>query len=293
MRRWRAHRLSFLTIGLAMCFGCGPPTLDVSDPVAFGTSLAKLRQSLTADEQRLFEESLVYLVGDAPEGPEAGQETPEEVVDRHRPLAGLTADAIISQAWIGRSHEVRSAIEGLESGRDASTEARRQLALFRFDEVQVYKRNRGYLEWPVIEIKATNETNHMVYLIHFRAALLRSGEPSPWLEEEFDHVVFEGLAPGERAVWRIEPKQREWIRLIDPHPELEFTLEAMRLEALGGTVLTAAEWGMVEARRLELYLRTLDRIKSLHTLALDGPPFPAGRGRTAAPAEAASSSTAT
>jgi len=28
-----------------------------------------------------------------------------------------------------------------------------------------------------------------------------------------------------------------WIQLIDPHPELEFTLETMRLAALGGHVL--------------------------------------------------------
>ncbi len=273
--RWRAHRFFVLVTLVVVGLGCGPKTLDVSNPVALGRSLAKLREPLSVDERALFDESLQYLVGEIPVGQEGSAvNSPERVVERYRPLGGLTADAIMSTAHIGRLSEVRSAVERLETGREASETARRQLAMFRFSEVQVYKRNRGYLEWPVIQIKATNDTNHMVHLVHFRAALLSPGDEVPWLVEVFDHVVFDGLAPGERSVWRIEPKQREWIQLIDPHPELEFTLEALGLEALGGRVLTAADWGLVEARRLELYQETLDLIQNTNSLALDSPPLP-------------------
>jgi len=275
MMRWRAHRFFVLMVLTVAGLGCGPHTLDVSSPVALGRSLAKLREPLSVDERALFDESLQYLLGEFPLRQDgSGVPSPERVVERYRPLGGLTADAIMSTAQMGRLREVRSAVERLEIGREASEAARLQLRSFRFSEVQVYKRNRGYLEWPVIQIKATNDTNHMVHLVHFRAALLNSGDEMPWLVEEFDHVVFDGLAPGERGVWRIEPKQREWIRLIDPHPELEFTLEALRLEALGGKVLTTASWGLVEARRLELYQQTLDRIQTTESLALDSPPYP-------------------
>ena len=275
MRRWRAHRFLVVVVLVVAHLGCGPPTLDVSSPVALGRSLVKLREPLPTEDRALFDESLRYLVGEAPpEREELAATTPERVVERYRPLGGLTADAIMDMARMGRLHEVRAAVRSLETGRDASEEARRQLASFRFSEVQVYKRNRGYLEWPVIQIKATNDTNHLVHLVRFRAALLSPGDEVPWLVEVFDYVVFAGLAPGERGVWRIEPKQREWIRLIDPHPELEFTLEALRLEALGGKVLTAADWGIVEARRLDLYQQTLRRIQETESLALDSPPFP-------------------
>jgi hypothetical protein len=138
----------------------------------------------------------------------------------------------------------------------------------------VFKRNRGYLEWPVIEFRIENLTNHYVSMVNFRAVLLKPGDHNPWLAETFDLVLFDGLAPGERNRWRIEPEQREWIQLVDPHPDLEFVLEAMRLEAIGGRVLSASGWGTVEARRLERYERTLDEIRSSDTLALDQPPLP-------------------
>lgn len=275
MTRWRAHRFLLVFVVFVTHLGCGPQTLDVSSPVALGRSLVQLREPLLTEDRILFDESLRYLVGEVPaERGEFDVTTPEGVVERYRPLGGLTAEAIMDMARMGRLQEVRAAVRRLETGRDASEDARQQLASFRFSEVQVYKRNRGYLEWPVIQIKATNDTNHLVHLVRFRAALLSPGDEIPWLVEVFDHVVFQGLAPGERGVWRIEPKQREWIRLIDPHPDLEFTLEALSLAALGGEVLTAADWGMVEARRLDLYQQTLRRIQETKSLALDNPPLP-------------------
>jgi hypothetical protein len=109
-------------------------------------------------------------------------------------------------------------------------------------------------------------------LIHFRAALLRPGYDEPWLVEEFDQLVLNGLAPGERDLWRIEPEQQEWVTLIDPHPDFIFILEIMRLEGLGGNVIAATEWGHVEESRLALYSKTLEKIRTTNSLALDMPP---------------------
>ena len=104
------------------------------------------------------------------------------------------------------------------------------------------------------------------------AALLRPGYDEPWLVEEFDQLVLNGLAPSERDLWRIEPEQQEWVTLIDPHPDFVFTLEIMRLEGLGGTVIAATEWGDIEESRLALYNKTLEKIRSTNSLALDMPP---------------------
>jgi hypothetical protein len=196
------------------------------------------------------------------------------VLALYSPLKGLTADGIIAEARLRRVEQVQSAVDELEAGRLESEAAREKLVRFNLQASRVYKRNKNFLEWPVIEFRAENNTDEVVWLIHFRAALLRPGSEEPWLVEEFDQLVLEGLAPGERDLWRIEPEQQEWVTLIDPHPDFEFTLEVMRLEGLGDTVIAATEWGDIEAARLVLYEKTLEKIRSQDTLALDSPPRP-------------------
>jgi hypothetical protein len=288
------HRAPVVVLLLAMVAGCGSDALDVSSLEDLEESLAVLREPMTVDELNRFDEALGYLVGDV-ELTVVGLDSKhaEWVLNRYRPLAGRTAEGLVAEARFRRIREVRSAVIWLETWRDESEAARRELALFRFTAARVYKRHRDFLEWPVIEIKVENGTDHTVSLAHFRAALLADDDGSPWLFEEFDHVALWGLAPGERDVWRIEPAQQEWIRLIDPHPNLQFSLEVMRLEALGGRVLAATDWGGVEEHWLTLHRETLRRIRESGRLALDSPPratmpLPA---RRAVPADEAKPST--
>jgi len=272
----RSHRGGFL-VGLLLAFavGCGPLTLDVSSPGALERSAGKMREPMTDDELAAFDEALFYLVGTPWLGKgETGALLEEREIELLIPLAGRTADGIVAEARRRRMVEIRSAVSELESRRDATGAARRDLREFRFSEAKVYKRNRDFLEWPVIEFRIDNQTNHMVSMVHFRAVLLKKGDHNPWLEEEFDLVFFDGLAPGEHGRSRIDPEQQEWIELIDPHPDLEFAIEAMRLEAMGGRVLSASDWGIVEARRLEACRRTRVEIRSSDGLALDRPPLP-------------------
>jgi hypothetical protein len=205
---------------------------------------------------------------------EEGEEPshPELVLALYEPLKGMTAEEIIAEAMSKRLHEVQSAVSKLEQARVGSEEARAELDHFKLEKSRVYKRNRGFLEWPVIEFKAENNTDQVIWLIHFRAALMRPGYDEPWLVETFDQLVLNGLAPGLRDLWRIEPEQQEWVSLIDPHPDFRFTLEIMRLEGLGGTVIAGTEWGDIEEIRLGLYTRTLEKIKETNRLALDMPP---------------------
>jgi len=190
----------------------------------------------------------------------------------YQPLKGMTAEGIIAEAMRKRLDEVQTAVSELERARVGSEEARAELDRFKLEKSRVYKRNRGFLEWPVIEFKAENNTDEVIWLINFRAALLRPGYAEPWLVETFDQLVLNGLAPGERDLWRIEPEQHEWVTLIDPHPDFRFTLEIMRLEGLGGTVIAGTEWGDIEEMRLALFSKTLEKIKATNRLALDMPP---------------------
>jgi hypothetical protein len=222
-----------------------------------------------------FEEALLYLVGTPWLGrADAGATLGDIEVALLRPLDGHTSAGIVAEARRRRLLEVRSAVTELETRKRATAAARRDLGAFRFSQARVFKRNRGYLEWPVIEFRLENLTNHFVWMVSFRAVLLKPGDHRPWLIEDFELVLFEGFAPGETGRWRIEPEQQEWIQLVDPHPNVQFVIEAMRLDAIGGRILASTEWGVVEERKLEAYGRTLIAIRSSDTLALDQPPLP-------------------
>jgi len=252
--------------------GCGPNTLETSSVEKLEKSLSVLREQSELEQRDRLDEALAYLVGEeaivtSDEGEEPSH--PELILALYEPLKGMTAEGIIAEAMRKRLAEVQSAVTELEQAKVGSDEARAELDRFKLEKSRVYKRNRGFLEWPVVEFKAENNTDDVVWLIHFRAALMRPGYDEPWLVETFDQLVLNGLAPGDRDLWRIEPEQQEWVNLIDPHPDFRFTLEIMRLEGLGGTEIAGTEWGEIEEMRLDLYSETLETIRSTNRLALD------------------------
>ena len=263
---------TFVAIALPGCGG-PPTTVETSNLSELEQSLAALREQVDPERRELLEESLTYVVGgEAALDAEAQSAFPDLVLEIYRPIVGMTAEEIIVAAQRTRMIEVQLAVAELE-GLEAVTEQDRSvLNRFSLRKGRVYKRNKGFLEWPVIEIRAGNYTEHKVWLIHFRASLLQPGEPEPWLVEEFDQLVLNGLEPAGRQQWRIEPLQEEWVTLIEPHPNLRFTLEVMRLEALGGEVIAATEWGEIEAAKLAIYQQKLETIQNGESLALDPAP---------------------
>jgi len=252
---------------------CGPMTLETSSIEKLEKSLDDMREQIELEQRARLDEALEYLVGhSAIIEDEANPPHPELVLALYEPLKGMTADGMIAEARRRRLEEIESALTELEELKVGSEGSRVELDRFDLEKSRVYKRNRGFLEWPVIEFMAENHTDQEIWLIHFRAALLRPGFDEPWLVEDFDHLVLNGLAPGERDLWRIEPEQQEWVTLIDPHPDFVFVLEIMRLEGLGGAVIAATEWGLVEESRLALYNKTLETVRTTDSLALDMPP---------------------
>jgi hypothetical protein len=264
-------RLVMATIVLMALSGCGQPTtVETSNLSELEQSLVDLREQVDPSRSGLFEEALSYLVGgEATVDAEAQSAFPELVLELYRPIVGMTAEEIIVSAQRTRLIEVQLAVAELEEGRVESEQARRDLKPFALRKSRVYKRNKGFLQWPVIELRADNQTEHKVWLVHFRAALLRPGNAEPWLVEEFDRLVLNGIEPGQRALWRVEPLQEEWVTLIEPHPNLRFTLEVTRLEALGGTVIASTEWGEIEAATLAIYQQKLETIRAGESLAMD------------------------
>jgi hypothetical protein len=266
-----------MTLAMAV-MGCGPKTLDTSSLDKLENSLTALREPLELDERDRFDEALTYLVGgEAILNDETQPVHPGIVLALYKPFAGMTVDGVIVEARRRRLEEVQRAVAALEKKRVGSDTNREALDAFDLKASRVYKKNRGFLEWPMIEFKAENNTDQVIWLIHFRAALMRPGYEEPWLVEEFDQLVLNGLGPGESDLWRIEPERQEWVTLVDPHPDFGFILEVMGLEGLGGNVIAATEWGDIEEARLALYQKTLDEVRTTGGLALDRPPRAAGQ----------------
>ena len=264
---------------LLLLAGCGPKTVDTSSFDSLETSMGKLREPMEPALRARFDEALIYLVGESALLSESEPPAhPDLVLALYKPLAGMTSEAIITEARRRRTAEVQDEVTRLEGLQDGAEEQHALLAGFDLQKSRVYKRNKGFLEWPIIEFKAENNTEHDIWLIHFRAALLRPGYDEPWLIEEFDQLVVRGRAPGERDLWRIEPEKQEWVTLIDPHPDFQIFLEVLRLEGRGDTVIAATEYGEIEKIRFKLYSETLAKIRTGTTLALDSPPLPADRG---------------
>ena len=258
---------------LVVMAACAPQTLDTSSYDALTRSLETLRESMEVEERERFDEALRYMIGEAalPTG-DTSPEVAGILLDLYRPLSGLTADGVIAEARRRRLIEVQKPVRELEERRARAEADNRDLTTFHLSAARVYLVNRLSLEWPVIEFNAENTTGHRIWLIHFRAALMKPGEENPWLVEEFDQLVLHGLAPGARDLWRVEPEQQQWEYLVAPQDDLIFTLDVLRLETRGGKVLASTDWGGVEAHRLELYKETLRKIRSSGTLALDSPP---------------------
>jgi len=252
--------------------GCERERMEIRNVNELESSLTALGEQVEPGRRGLLDEAITYLVGgEASLDVDAKTAFPDLVLELYRPILGMTAEEIIDSAQRTRLIEVQLAIAEFEEKQLTSEQNVQDLRRFTLEKSRVFKRNRGYLEWPVIEFRAGNNTDQRVWLIHFRAALLRPGAAEPLLIEEFDQLVLDGLAPDQRALWRIEPLQEEWISLIEPHPDLRFTLEVMRLEALGGKVIAATEWGEVETARLAAYRQKLEIIRQGTSLALDDP----------------------
>lgn len=268
-------RVTLAAVAVALLGGCGPPTLDTTSLEKLQLSIAEMQELLEPADQERFQEALKYLAGGVtPADAVADPALEPLLLGVFRPLENRAAEALISQAYARRAGQVREIVAELETRRDAAVEVRSELSRLRLSRALVFKRNRGFLQWPVIQLEATNGAAETVHLIRLRASLLAAGEPEPWMLEDIDRLVMGGLAPGASEIWRIEPEQQEWIQLIDPHPNVSFSLEVTGLYGLGGRVLAETDWTAVEAHRLDVYRATMEQITATHRLALDRPPSP-------------------
>ncbi len=275
-----AERASFamlntIVLVLLIAVGCGTPTLDTSDIDSLQESLAALREPLEPEARAIFDESLGYLVGGSkPEDSVADPRLAPLILDIYKPLSGSSVTAVINQAYIKRAGQVKSEITKLEDTKVLSDETRDILLSFDLLDRRVYKINKGFLEWPMLQLRVENNTGHEIHLVRLKAVLLSPDDPEPWLMEEIDYLIYDGMEAGQRGMWRIEPKQQEWIQLVGPHPGLIFSVEVIGLTSVGNNILAETKWGAAEVHRLKIYKETLQVIRSTKTLALELAPRP-------------------
>lgn len=224
-----------LLLGLA---GCPGPTVDGSSNEALTASTTKMKESLSDEKRREFEEALQILafaniqsLGDLMK---VGQDPEALKQEVRRRLAGKSVDQIIEEARTvkaereARAEKERAEAEVKAAEEKAAREAReRERKLQQVSELvfqlqaasasrEVLKKfeigasrlttvDIGFVERRQIHLEVTNRTDKTVSRAFFNAEVLTPGRDLPWVSTDFNYEIPGGLQAGESAVWVLSP----------------------------------------------------------------------------------------
>lgn len=251
----------FLALGLLLA-GCGSPKIDSSSDESFRESVQEVRDSLSDEERREFDDALrvltmsrVNLAAIA-----SGATTADALASDFRTsLSGKTAAELIAEAErVRREREAAereqaiAEIGELIEKRRSSESARAELARFEVVRSRFFKQ-AGYIgEEPVIELTVRNGTDVAVSRAYFEGTLASPGRSVPWLKEDFNYGIAGGVEPGETVTWRLAPNRySEWGR-VDAPGDAIFTVVVVKLDGPDGeTALSSREFTEADQRRLE------------------------------------------
>jgi hypothetical protein len=252
----------FAAVLLAV-WGCGPPELDTSSGPALVESLALLEESIDPDRREAFREAIAYLTDDATVGIEVGPVEP--FLEAFAPFEGLTAEAILTAAWMRRVDDLRERIADLDARSRTGAAAQSLIDRVELSDVRLFPVVEGNLERPLVEAVVQNGTRSTVFGISFQVSLRPAHEETPWVVEVADRPIGRGLPPGQRASIRFELADSRWNRALEAEPDTVFLCGVVRLQGSRNRVLAATEYGPTDAYLHQLWTQQL-------TTLLNDPP---------------------
>jgi hypothetical protein len=238
-----------------MACGCGSPELDTSDATALVESLAHLEASLEPDRREAFRDSIAYLTDDATVGIDVGPVEP--FLEAFVPFDGLTAEEILTAAWVRRVEDLRERIADLDSRRRTGAAATSLIDRVELSDVRLFPIGEDNLERPLVEAVVRNGTRSTVFGISFQASIRPAHEETPWVIEVVDRPIGRGLAPGQRASIRFGLDDSRWNRALEAGPDAVFLCGVVRLVGSRGRVLAATGYGPTDAYLHQVCTRRL------------------------------------
>jgi hypothetical protein len=134
----------------------------------------------------------------------------------------------------------RAYIEKLTAAKAAAGLVRDSLAAFRVESAGLVQATGFMGLESTIVLTVVNGTTHSISRAFFSATAISEGREIPWLQETFNHSIPGGLAPGEKANWRLTPNMfsGNWNKVRVPK-DAHFIVEPIKLNGVGDEPL----WG--------------------------------------------------
>ena len=247
------QKLATASLMLVSLIACAEPRIDGSSDEAMQTSIADVRNSLSAEEAARFDEALKVLAFSGitldnlfAEGVAPGS---SGLVGRVREsLSGKSATEIIAAAdSIQQERTAREREQALQEIAELETEQlsaemdRQDLAKFEVLRSRFSKQENFGMTEPRIELTVRNGTSHAISRAYFVGTLASPGRSVPWLKESFNYQIRGGLEPGEQASWRLAPNMfSDWGQVDAPRDAI-LTVEVVKLDGPDGKTLFSAQ----------------------------------------------------
>ena len=239
---WRGMLLAPI---LAAAWGCGPPELDTSSAAVLVESLTELEESVEPDRREAFRHAVAYLTDDATIGLDVGPVEP--FLEAFAPLDGLTADAIVTMAWMRRVDELRRNIADLEARAAEGAAAQALIDRAELSEVRLFPHGGAAREHPMVEAVVVNRTRSPLFGISFQASLRPQDDDVPAVVEVVHRPFDGGIAPGQRISIRFELEDSSWRHTLETDPDATFVCGIVQLTGRRGRTLAATGYGPTDA----------------------------------------------
>lgn len=209
-----------LTTGLS---GCGAPVIDGASEEAFQSSVERIKGALSDRDRRNFAtaiEGFEYIIT---ENALSALDDSTRVRERLRKrLDGLSAEETL-ELWQERLEKAITALEEKKVQTDAALEG--------LKGVVVYK-SRYYIQrgQKVVELNVQNKTEHTIARMYFHGVLTTPDQRKPWVEDDFNYNIPDGLKPAKAAGWNFALLSPVWKNAPAGRDDLKLTVTVTRID---------------------------------------------------------------
>lgn len=240
------------------------PKLDTSSEQTVQTSLKKMRESLSSEDQGKLESALKVLVFSKLDLASImmGKVTSDTFVsDTLRPYEGKSAkqiiaaaDSVLAERKEEQKKQAQVEIEEIEAKIKNAAASQQLLSKIEVLKSRFYHDRSGYISEPVIDLTIKNGSEHAISRIYFNGVLASPNRSVPWVKDTFNYSIKGGLEPGESANWKLNPNMfSDWGKADAPKDAI-LTVTVIRIDGADDKELANAEGASPE---------TLERLKEL------------------------------